>query len=153
MGVAAIGEALFESGLWRPCEHAHLYLWYTDNHLIDALKLSEVLGFRYVRTFQWIKLRQDGKALRLGIGQYARGAHEGALFCVRGKGKDSSVMTDRRDIPSCFLARHPTNNGKRVHSAKPEESFALVEARSHGPYYEFFSRSARENWTNWGDEV
>ncbi len=140
--------------VFLPAEHAHLWCWYTDNYLPDALWLVGELGFRYVRTFQWVKLRREGGAeLRYGIGQYARGAHEGILFAVRGEGMHPSVCTERRDVPSVILAPVPTSNGKRIHSRKPPAAYALVERRSRGPYLEMFARTGRPGWTAWGDEA
>ncbi len=62
-------------------------------------------------------------------------------------------MTDRRDVPSVVFAPHVLKNGKRVHSAKPDAFYDLVEARSKGPYLEMFARRGRPGWTSWGDEA
>lgn len=168
MPVRDIRDALLYSGKWRPETNAHLYCWYTDNFLPDALWLVGVLGFEYVRTFIWAKVKGHPKALdfdtgmaveadelepRIGIGQYARGAHEGILFCRRGLGQSPDVCTTRRDIPSVFFAPNPTQDGARVHSRKPDAAYALIEARSHGPYYEFFARRSLPGWTSWGNEA
>lgn len=92
--------------------------------------------------------------LRYGIGQYARGAHEMMLFGVRGAGMDESVLTDRRDIPSVLFAPVPRGeDGKRIHSRKPDASYELIEARSKGPYAEIFARRNIPKWTSWGLEL
>ena len=170
MSVRQIRSTLLGTGLWRPHVNAHLYCWFTDNFLQDALWLVDQLGFRYVRTIVWVKVRgvpraldfdtglavevHDGELdLRTGIGQYARGAHESMLFCVRGRGMADDVCTDRCDIPSCFLAPVPTLNGARIHSRKPDAAYELIEARSRGPYHEFFARRGRPSWLAWGDEA
>lgn len=93
---------------------------------------------------------------RLSIGQYARGAHEGMLFCVRGKGQDHSVYNAaRRDVPSIFFAPVPVDErGRRIHSRKPEAAFEVIEARSLGPRIEFFARIQRPGWLPaWGNEI
>lgn len=93
--------------------------------------------------------------LRYGIGQYARGAHEMMLFGVRGKGLDESVFSGARNIPSVFFAPNPKDDdGKRIHSRKPNASYELIEARSKGPYLEMFARRQySEQWTCWGNEI
>lgn len=149
-------------------DSAHMYCWVTDNFLKDGLWLMENLGFRYVRTFQWVKVKGTPKVLdfetgwaveaediniRYGIGQYARGAHEMMLFGVTGKGLDPSVCTPRHDVPSVFFAPVPSLHGARIHSKKPEAAYELIEARSYGPYLELFARAGRAGWDSWGNEV
>lgn len=160
------------SGFFEPEEHAHLWLWTTDNFLPDALWLMRELGFRYVRTMVWIKmpdpgeviarllsltssaalvdvLEELGKSMRpaRGIGQYLRGSHELCLFGVRGKGKDPSVRTEHRDVSSVVFG------ARGRHSEKPASAYAAIERVSHGPRVEFFARSQRPGWTSWGNEV
>lgn len=144
---------------WRPAEDAHLYLWATDNHLEDALWVMREVGFRYVRTVQWIKLKNEafsGQAIvtnksleeylnsliKRGMGQYFRGASEMLLLGVKGKGRN--VCTARRDLANVILGPR----GK--HSEKPEIAYALIQQRSLGPYLEMFSRGERPGWTCWG---
>lgn len=153
-------------------DNAHMWMWVTDNFLKDGLWLMENLGFRYVRTFQWVKVKghpatldfetgwavvpddEDGLSIRYGIGQYARGAHEMMLFGVTGKGQDPSVCTDRRDIPSVFFAPVPKDsNNARIHSRKPDAAYELIEARSKGPYLELFARRDLPGWDSWGNEA
>lgn len=168
MPVREIHRTLIGSGCWRPEADAHLWCWCTDNFLPDALWLVDALGFEYVRTFIWAKVKGQPKRLdfdtgwaveaddiepRYGIGQYARGAHEGILFCRRGRGQAPEVCTERRDIPSIFFAPNPTHDGLRVHSRKPDAAYELIEARSRGPFMEFFARRGRPGWSAWGNEA
>jgi N6-adenosine-specific RNA methylase IME4 len=135
------------SGLWTPAENAHCYMWVTNTFLQHGLWLLDQLGFRYVTNVVWTKPK-------IGIGQYFRGKHELMLFGVRGKGKDPSVYTDLRNLPSHLDAEHvKKDDGKIKHSGKPACFYDLIEARSKGPYVEFFARSLREGWTSWGNEV
>lgn len=142
--------------VWQPADNAHMYMWVTDNCLEPALPLIRDLGFRFVRTFAWVKLKADadpdavdddtlGDSLAMGLGQYARGAHELLLFAVRGDGM--AVRSERRDIGSVI----PAVRGR--HSAKPASVYELIEARSHGPYLEMFARGGREGWRSWGNEI
>jgi N6-adenosine-specific RNA methylase IME4 len=164
-----IHRVIVTSPLWLPATDCHLWMWYTDNFLEDALKLCGMLGFRYVRTFVWVKVKGTPKALdfetgrafdgdddpepRISLGQYGRGAHESMLFCVRGKG--FAVRTPRRDIPSVFFAPTPTATpgGLRVHSKKPDAAYELIAARTIGPRLSMFSRMERDGWAVWGDQV
>lgn len=149
--------------LGKVADNAHLFCWVTDNYLPDALNLIKSVGFRYVRTFPWVKTGADvthdvedleEEDLRAGIGQYARGCHELCLFAVYGSGLDPSVYSGRRDIKSVIVAPHKRDeNGKRIHSGKPDRFYEVVEARSLGPYFEMFSRQPRLGWVGWGDEA
>lgn len=147
---------------WAPADDAHLYLWATDNHLPEALWVMREIGFRYIRTLPWIKLKDEafdrfvkpqdvtGEAylkglLKRGLGQYFRGASELLLFGVRGRGM--SVVTERRDL--CNIVIGP----RHKHSVKPEAAYKLVEERSLGPYLEMFSRGSRPGWDSWGLEL
>lgn len=162
--IRPIVRAIRDSGSFTPAEHAHLWCWYTDTFLEDALALVRELGFTYKRTFQWVKTSTvvddalDAEALddelRMGIGQYGRGCHEGMLFAVRGQGQDESVWTGSRDVRSVFHAPHPTDaQGKRIHSRKPPKSYELIERVSRGPRVEFFARVARPGWAVWGNQA
>jgi N6-adenosine-specific RNA methylase IME4 len=164
--VEPIRRVVVDSGLWTPAENAHAWCWYTDNFLPDALELVRLLGFRYVRTFQWVKTRRAfgpddildadelDAELRMGIGQYARGCHEGLLFAVRGHGQDPEVWTGARAARSVFHAPHVLDeHGRRKHSAKPPKSYNVIERISRGPCIEFFARSGREGWTSWGNQA
>lgn len=129
MRVRDMPSAVLGNPAWRVADNAHLYTWATNNYLPDALWLIGELGFRYVTNVVWVKPR-------MSLGQYFRGKHELLLFAVRGKGKDLSVLTDRRDLPTVI---ETAPGGRRVHSRKPAEAAELVEARSKGPWLEMFS--------------
>lgn len=167
-----------ESGLWTPAEHAHVWMWMTNNYLRDGLGLLEELGATYVTNAVWVKKMAFPAAMaaarskvrglvgdpahifakfgeefgrlskpQIGLGQYLRGAHELLLFGRIGKGQHETVWNRHRDVPSVIEAR------RTKHSAKPEESYQLIERVSRGPRVEFFARSGREGWTSWGNEL
>ncbi|QDP52981.1 MAG: putative modification methylase [Prokaryotic dsDNA virus sp.] len=131
-------RVIMQSGVWCPADDAHLYMWATNNHLSDALWLMDALGFQYKTNIVWTKDR-------IGLGQYFRGQHELLLFGTRGKG--FKVKTDDRTLRSWIHAK------RGEHSAKPEQFYELIEARSEGPYLEMFARKSRSGWTSWGDQV
>lgn len=134
------------SGVWRPADDAHLYMWVTNNFLRDGLWLMDALGFEYKTNLVWTKPR-------FGIGFYFRGRHELCLFGVRGQG--AKVRTTRQDIDTHLAADFCRDGGRIVHSRKPVEFYELVQARSHGPYLEIFSRASHgwPGWASWGNEV
>lgn len=137
MKVRDMPPVIVGSGLWRPAEHAHVYMWTTNTYLPDALWLLGKLGAAYRTNVPWIKQRP-------GLGQYFRGKHEILLFATFGNGKHPSVYSGRRDLVSVIVGP------RRAHSQKPEESYQLIEARSVGPRVEFFARVARPGWVCWG---
>lgn len=167
MDVGAIRRTILDSGVFRPAEDAHLWMWFTDNFMEDALWLARQLGFRPIRQFVWVKTDGDDidldddpdSHLRMGIGQYGRGCHEGLLLCVRGRGQSPEVWTGRRDVRSVFHAAHVVGpDGKRIHSAKPPRSYELIESVSKGPRIEFFARRGRISddgflWDVWGNQA
>lgn len=151
-------RAVTKSPLFRPAANAHAWVWVTDNFLEDGLGLVEAMGFRYVRTFVWVKAAEENpeETLRFGIGQYGRGAHETLLFAVRGSGQDPSVWKGDRGVPSVFFAPVPRDpeTGKRIHSRKPDASYRLIERVSRGPYAELFARRRwGPDWHVWGNEA
>jgi len=147
---------LAKSGVFCPAEHGHLYMWVTNNYLPDGIWLMQQLGFDYKTNIGWAKTRA-------GLGQYFRGQHELILFGTRGRGTDESVYSGRRDVVSWWHpdtteesyveAEHVVEDGKRVHSAKPEIFYELIESRSKGPYLEMFARQQRVGWDAWGSEL
>jgi len=134
-------QVMLSAPAWRPADNAHLWLWVTNNFLADGLHVMQALGFRYVTNMVWTKIKADG-TVRIGLGQYLRGAHELCLFGVRGR---LSAVT--RKVPSAFLAP------RAAHSAKPDEAYAAIQGVSPGPRLEMFARAPREGWDVWGNEV
>lgn len=121
-------------------EAAHLWMWVTNNFLRDGLWLMDALGFRYITNVAWVKMRNA--KLQIGLGQYLRGSHELLLFGRRG-----STMKPAKAPPSVIIAE------RTRHSAKPKESYELIEQVSPGGYLEYFARSGRKGWAAWGNEA
>ncbi len=164
-----IPRVIMTASSWHVAEDAHLYLWVTDNYLPDGIWVMRQLGFRYVRTLPWIKLKAGAfsaplrelvcqlpreitsaelfeRSLKFGLGQYFRGASELCLFGVKGDG--FAVCTGDSDI--CNVIIGP----RTAHSRKPEAAYRLIERRSLGPYLEMFARPpARVDWDVWGNEI
>lgn len=62
--VGDIYSVIRMSGVWKPANDAHLYLWATNTYLPAGLWLMNSLGFRYVTALPWIKLTNEAFALR-----------------------------------------------------------------------------------------
>jgi N6-adenosine-specific RNA methylase IME4 len=144
MSIAAI-KGLVVDGVPVPylaAEHSHLYLWATNNYLMDAGEVMEAWGFRYVTAITWAK---DGKA---GLGQYFRGRTEHLLFGVRGKPGYRTLPTGKR-AQGTTLVTAP----RQEHSRKPDVFHDIIERVSKGPYLELFARRPRAGWDVWGNEL
>ena len=147
----------------RLARDAHCWIWVTDNYLEDGLALMRGLGFRYVRTLCWVKLRslKDVRGarmrrrrwsrcrlslvrVRIGLGQYLRGSHELALFGVRGAAHVPPPSRRRSSVVMAPRGRH---------SAKPVAALEVMEAVSPVPRVELFARAARPGWDAWGNQA
>lgn len=122
-------------------ENCHLYLWATNNHLIDAFKVMSAWGFRYVTMITWLKDKQ-------GLGQYFRGKTEHCLFGIRGHLPYKVDEHGKRcqGVTGFFAPR-------KEHSEKPPEMRRMIEKVSYGPYIELFARKEFDGWDRWGNEV
>lgn len=130
-------QAMVEAAPWNPDPTGcHLYLWTTNNFLLDGLWLMEMLGFRYVTMLTWVKPRY-------GLGYYYRGQTEPVLF-----GRLGNTMP-----PACRSESTLVEAPLGRHSEKPVEFYRKVEAVSPGPRLEMFARAPRDGWDVWGNEV
>ena len=124
---------------------AHLYLWVTAkfNRLGHGVATTEAWGFECVSEIVWDKIN-------FGLGKFPRPQHEILLVCRRG-----TLPFETRNNGSVqrWHAPRRKNNGGRIHSAKPDGSYDLIEQASPGPYLELFARTARLGWDSWGDEA
>jgi N6-adenosine-specific RNA methylase IME4 len=125
----------------KVAENAHMYMWVANNHLPEALRIIEHLGFRYITNLVWAKTS-------FGLGRYFRGQHEICLFATKGRG--FSVRTQANNISTLVGGSliKPTH-----HSSKPDEMYELIESRSEGPYLELFARNYRVGWDSMGNQL
>jgi N6-adenosine-specific RNA methylase IME4 len=86
-------------------------------------------------------MTHDGKAVKMGTGNYWRMSHESCLLAVRG-----DLAVRRKNLPSVVLAP------RGEHSEKPEMIRDRIEQLSPPPYLELFGRAAVPGWTVWGNE-
>ena len=114
----------------------HLWLWTTNAFLRDGFDVMESWGFKYLAPIHWVKPS--------GMGNWFVHRTQTILFGYR----KPCRMGDGRYSPNILQTGLPPR-----HSEKPEESYALIESVSPGPYLELFARRPRLNWTVWGNEV
>jgi N6-adenosine-specific RNA methylase IME4 len=122
---------------------AHLYLWVTNQYLLEAKEVIKQWGFKYSTSIIWSKNPMGG-----GLGGAFGISHEILLFCRRG-----TLRTKCRIKGTVHHVKRPYVNGKPVHSKKPEYFAELIEKVSPGPYVELFARATRTGWDIWGNEL
>jgi len=123
-------------------EGCHLYLWATNNFLMDALLVMEAWGFQYVTCITWMK---EGKA---GLGQYFRGLTEHCLFGSTPQRLPYKTVNGKRQQGlTGFIAP------RTEHSRKPDEMRDMIEKVSYAPRIELFARERFKGWDAWGLEV
>jgi len=115
---------------WAADDFCHLYLWATNNYVLEAGKLIEAWGFDYKTILTWVKPRW-------GLGAYFRHQTEQCLFAVRGK------KTTRVDNISTIIEAPALE-----HSVKPQAFYDIAKKASFPPYGEVFQRAEREGIDN-----
>jgi len=125
----------------KATKDAVLFLWATSPKLLDAMKVIEAWGFRYVTCMVWVKDKW-------GLGAYVRQQHELLLIARRGRGLPVPRGKDR---PSSVIQAK-----RRAHSAKPFVVHKLIEQMY--PEYdnqrlEMFARKKRKGWLGWGNQA
>jgi len=115
-------------------ENCHLWYWFTNGTLRHALDVISAWGFEEKGILTWVKMR-------MGLGNYLRNATEHVLLATRGKAPPLC-----KNQLSWFVAP------LQEHSHKPEETFAIIERLSPGPYLELFARRKQPGWHSWGLE-
>lgn len=136
-------------GLWNAHDwgllfgvDATLFLWVTQEALHEghATRVARGWGFpQRVGELIWRKPNY-------GTGAFPRIGHE---TCLIYKSRNGSLRADApRDVHSVQTWSQPRgqNNGGKIHSAKPDGFYDLVECGYEGPYAEMFARRARFGW-------
>lgn len=150
-------------------DNAVLAMWYTGNHVQEAIDLAEAWGFtvKTMKGFTWVKLnalaeQHINKALQAGEvtdfydfmellnwqtrmngGNYTRANSEDCLIAIRGSGLERACASIKQVIYS------PLGE----HSAKPWEARDKLE-RLYGDVsrIELFSRGEAPHWHHWGNQ-
>ncbi len=119
-----------------------IFMWCTAPMLDQQIELMKHWGFKYKTMGAWAKRSSTDKAWHFGTGYILRGAIEPFIIGTINK-HDFQTKSQRNLIVAPV----------REHSRKPEDQYSVVEAMSHGPYCEVFSRCDRPGWDCWGNEA
>ena len=125
----------------RTTDTALMFLWVTNNFLVDGLGVMRECGFEYITNIVWVKDR-------FGLGYYFRGQHE---LCLFGRKKPPGRPPKTETTYTTVLGGGVIPRGR--HSQKPSALQEMIEDRWAGPYLELFARTARPGWDAWGNEV
>lgn len=132
---------------------AHLWLWVTNQFIDDGFDVMKAWGFKYLSIITWKKPS--------GLGNYFINHTEHMLFGYKNK----CIFPKARYIPNAYEASSEPVDlwnewGQATrHSAKPAESYRLVESISESPRLEVFARPVSplfpkvEGWDVFGNEV
>ena len=131
-----------------------LFMWVVGSHLDEAIALARAWGFTFVTdAFYWIKQKLiDADQIDLftgdiaepviSMGYYSRKQTEPVWLFKRGRCPVKSKSVRQLIIEP-----------RREHSRKPDAIYDRIEALADGPYLELFSRTTRQGWDAWGNEV
>lgn len=121
-------------------EGCHLYLWVTNNFLVDGLKCVKSWEFEYITLITWIKDR-------ISLGQYYRGLSEHCIFAVTKKRLPYKIINGKRQQGKTAIYEPKT-----IHSRKPVKMREMIQKVSYEPRIELFAREEFESWDRWGLE-
>ena len=122
-----------------------LFMWSTDQHLNDALKVIEAWGFRYSTVgFYWVKHTNKGNPC-YNVGCWTMKSVELCLLAIKGK---PVKFKKKRNIKQLVIAE------RTKHSRKPDEvRNRIVALLGDLPRIELFARERCDGWDCWGDEL
>lgn len=128
-----------------------LFLWRVASMTEEAHEVARAWGFTPNKgELVWRKMTSGGKE-HFGMGYIVRGAHETCVIATRGR---ASRMLKRKNQRSIFSAPVPVDeDGRAIHSAKPDEFFEIVCSMFDGPRVSLFERSLRDGFVCIGDEM
>jgi N6-adenosine-specific RNA methylase IME4 len=111
-----------------------LWLWTTHKFMRHSFVLLDGWGFRDVAILTWVKDR-------MGLGSWLRSQSEFCIMAIKGK-------------PTISLSNQTTiiTGPLREHSRKPDEFYAMVDSLCVGAKCDYFSREAREGWSQYGND-
>ena len=124
-----------------------LWLWYTNNHMVEAAQCLQTWGFELKTILTWEKVTKDGTKTHLGVGHWLRNSTEHCALAVRGNVKAFAgrTLTNQSSI---------LHSPRREHSRKPESFYQLVDKLCPDiTKLEMFARESRDGWDCWGDEA
>jgi site-specific DNA-methyltransferase (adenine-specific) len=122
-----------------------LFLWTTDAHLPDALKVIEDWGFKYKTiAFIWNKKEKSGKQVCF-MGKWTLKGSEICLLATKGAA---------HKLIKSHKVRQLVEAERKKHSEKPNIiREKIVELLGDIPRIELFCRQKNEGWDSWGNEL
>ena len=122
-----------------------LFIWTTDSHLPDSLKVIDSWGFKYKTIgFTWVKQYKSGSYC-YNFSPYLLKSTEICLIGIKGKLKNIKKSNNVKGL--VFAER-------TEHSKKPDcVRDRIVELCGDLPRIELFARQKKEGWDVWGNEV
>jgi len=123
------------------------FMWSTDAHLPDALKVMDAWGFKYKTiAFIWNKKEKSGKQVCY-MGQWTMKGSEIVLLGTRGK---MTQFLKSRKVRQLVEAERD----RKKHSKKPQEvRDRIVDMFGDLKKIELFARAKTPGWDVWGNEV
>lgn len=118
----------------------HMYMWVTNNFMLDALYLLKEWGFEYITLITWNKDR-------IGLGQYFRGITEHCIFATTKKRLPYKIIDGKRQQGITGFYEEKT-----IHSKKPKYMREMIEKVSYEPRIEIFARESINGWDCWGND-
>lgn len=120
--------------------------WVTGPALDFGIEVMKHWGFKYKTIAQtWIKVDKNGNA-RVLPGSYFASNVE--LLLLGTKGDTRKLRPEKKLVSQVAMSQ------LREHSRKPDEVYERIEqAYPHLEKIEFFSRTQREGWTMFGNQV
>lgn len=138
-----------------PAKSALLFMWRLASMVNEAMLVAHAWGFIPKSEFVWRKLTHLRNP-HFGMGRYVRMGHETCIIAARGKAQS---LIRSRSVRSVFDAPMPRDeNGKIIHSAKPDEQFTqviepLIGGTDGKRCIELFARRRRPGWTAIGNDL
>ncbi len=138
-----------------PAKDALLFMWRLASMVDEAMLVAHAWGFVPKSEFVWRKLTRRHLP-HFGMGRYVRMGHETCIIAARGK---AQRMIGSRSVRSVFDAPVPTDeNGRKIHSAKPDEQFSmviepLIGGADRWRCVELFARRRRPHWAAFGNDL
>ena len=123
-----------------------LWLWFTNNHILEASKCVEHWNFTIKTVLTWEKVAKNGNT-RIGTGHWLRNCTEHCILATFGKVKSFSHLKKLTNQSTILHAQ------RREHSRKPDEFYELVEKLCDGNKLEMFARQKRQGWEAWGNQT
>jgi site-specific DNA-methyltransferase (adenine-specific) len=122
-----------------------LFMWSTDSHIEDAIKLMKAWGFKYVTVaFVWEKITNNGKRVS-NLGAWTMKNCELCLFGTKGAMKKYKKSNSVQQLFSYERTKH---------SKKPDCVRGFIEDLFGDlPRIELFARQYADGWDCWGNEV